>query len=116
MKKIDLEKIGPVGTYDTHNEMQITLRSMKWKGTDDPIVVDIIQTQKITSSIQKDVKGKDTLRRSILDLLDTISLRDQVFKKLVEEGYDSDLIESTIDELITKGLVYSPRYSILRRT
>lgn len=115
-KVIKVDRIGVIATYDNHAEMQISLRKMKWGGLEPPEANEILPVEQSTSSPNKSgVKGKDHLRRSIIKRLESISERNEMISSLVLEGYDIETIEDAIDELISQGLVYSPKYGSLKK-
>ncbi|MGA1820507.1 MAG: hypothetical protein ACMUHU_05805 [Thermoplasmatota archaeon] len=114
-KRIDLEKTGLIGTYEELKEMQGNLMAMKWKGEDEDDLVDVIAKSEPTAEAKKTSKGRDGIRRAILEKLETDHPRDLLVKELASEGNDIELVEIVLEELIENGLVHYPRYALLRK-
>ncbi|MGA1848365.1 MAG: hypothetical protein ACMUHB_03405 [Thermoplasmatota archaeon] len=114
-KSIDLEKIGPLGIFEDHDSMQRHLIEMKW-GREAPVeeLKETLEnaTRPQTGSPQR---GRDKLRRSILDRAQDIISVEELVRVLSSEGYEREDIEACVEELIQGGMLYSPRYGLIRK-
>jgi hypothetical protein len=114
-KNIDLEKIRPIGIYDDHCTMQEHLMQMKWDRK--------IPLEELRESMEElgrpltvsSPKGRDRLRRAILDGIEgTVSVEDLV-ASFLSIGYTREEVESCIEELIRQGLLYSPKLGLISK-
>jgi hypothetical protein len=114
-KRFNLEKIGVIATFSSLGEMQVALRTINWKGDEEPKIDQLVEMEGGKRNGQnKERIGKDHLRTSILKRLEMISSRDRLIDELKSLGFEPGDIEETLEELISKGLVYSPRYGTLK--
>ncbi|MGA1792648.1 MAG: hypothetical protein ACMUHM_01730 [Thermoplasmatota archaeon] len=115
-KRIDLHRTGLIGVYDDLKEMQGNLMAKKWEGGDEEDLIEVVQTTGEPVERKKRLHGRDGIRKAILQKLETDLPRNALIEEIVREGHDKDTVEEVLEELIEKGLVHYPRYSLLRKS
>jgi len=114
-KRIDLQRTGLIGTYDDLKEMQGNLMAMKWGGEGENELKEVIGSTDTKVDIKRPFRGRDGIRSSILEKLETDLPREILMDLMISEGNDRGLIEEVLEELIEQGLVHYPKYSLLRK-
>jgi len=114
-KRIDLAKTGLIGTYEDLKEMQGNLMAMKWGGEGENDLKEVITAADANPEMKKPLRGRDGIRKGILEKLETDLPRDVLVEDMVNEGNEKELVEEVLEELIEMGLVHYPRYSLLRK-
>lgn len=113
-KTINLERIGLTGTYESLKEMRAVLISLKW-GNEEPLYHEGAELESKKGAIKGgSPKGRDGLRKILLEIIEEESSRDIIFKRGASKGYEIELIEEVIEELMAHGLIHSPRHGILK--
>jgi hypothetical protein len=110
-----LTKIDPLKIFEDHDTMQKNLMAMKWD-KDAPIEDLKRSLSTLTERTSNPLsKGRDNLRRTILEeAADTISVKD-LLGNLNKKGYSQFDVENCIEELIRNGLLFSPRFGFIKR-
>ena len=114
-KTLHLDRMPPLGVYEDIKEMQAVLISMKWEGEGSPARSGDDKAKVRKPTIDNRTKSRDRLRRALLSIIEEENSRDKVLQRAISMGFSPEDIEATLDELISKGLVISPTFGVLKK-
>lgn len=114
-KRINIEKIGIIGSFEDQEKMREFIREIKWKGGEDlASEVSDFMTNEPKGNRPK-TRSKTAVRSEMINIISEgeISIND-LLNRMREKGFEEDLTESILTDLHKAGTIYHPKLNTVK--